>query len=62
MLSKKRIKGIIALLFIILGWSCLGIGYAIECPHPCNSTIFVSGLVLIFIGVVMLWLIRVTLK
>lgn len=51
---KKAIKIIIGILLIFAGWLSLGIGFTIQCPHPCNTAIFLSGFVLIVIGILVL--------
>lgn len=51
---KKAIKIISGILLIIAGWLSLGIGFTIKCPHPCNTSIFLGGFVLIVLGIIVL--------
>jgi hypothetical protein len=52
--TKRTLKIIGGILLIILGWLSLGVGFTIKCPHPCSTTIFLGGFVLIIIGIIVL--------
>jgi len=51
---KRTIKVIGGILLIISGWLALGIGFTIQCAHPCNTMIFMSGFVCMILGIVLL--------
>lgn len=52
--TKRTLKIIGGILLIISGWLALGIGFTIRCAHPCNTTIFFSGFVLLILGIILL--------
>ncbi len=51
--TKQRLKIGIGLLLIIVGWLSFGIGYTIKSVY--NTYIFLSGFVLVPLGVILLF-------
>jgi putative Mn2+ efflux pump MntP len=52
---KKRSKSVIGIVLIISGWFSAGIGFAEPLGgHPYNTMVFLSGFLLIIIGILTL--------
>ncbi|SDM63206.1 hypothetical protein SAMN04488084_11019 [Pedobacter antarcticus] len=55
---KKTFK-LLGIVLMIGGWLCLGIGFTTKMAHPINTIIFVGGLIMLFVGVIILGTIRI---
>jgi hypothetical protein len=47
---KRAIKILTSLITIVLGWLLIGIGFTTKLGHPINTTLFLLGIGLFFIG------------
>ncbi|WP_316838302.1 hypothetical protein [Pedobacter nutrimenti] len=50
----RNIFKLIGIALMIGGWLCAGIGFTAKIPHPINTVMFVAGLVMVFVGIIVL--------
>jgi len=48
---------LLGITLMVGGVLCTGIGFTTSMPHPANTTLFVGGLIMLFVGAIILGII-----